>query len=155
MDQTQEQKREELRQKIEASEARNAERGLGDYAADIRDGTVNFAKDHPIAAVAGGLALGVVIASLIPGPGRRMRRRATSKASSLASTLSELGIAYASGLFETAGDLAEDLGDGISDKARHLNREAHYRAGETGDAARALSRRAGKKASRTLRDLRR
>lgn len=156
-----EEKRKNLREKIEASERRNEERTAADYAIEARDRATAFVKEHPIATLAGGVALGVLVASLVPGPGRRMRKKATAKGSALAAMLTELGIAYGTSLLDNIGDAArsgqdrlEDLGDSMGDTARSLRREAGHLIGDAGDSARALSREAGKKAGRSIRDLR-
>lgn len=153
-------KREELREKIEAGEARNAERSFGDYAADVRDGATNFVKDHPVATIVGGLALGVLIAGFTR-PGRRLGRRAGERAGDMLSALTEIGLVYGSGLLDKAGgaarvtgDRLEDLGDSIGDTTRNLRRNASYRAASAGDSARILSRGLSKKGRRALRDLR-
>ena len=156
-----EEKRKNLREKIEASERRNEERTAADYAIEARDRATAFVKEHPIVTLAGGVALGVLVASLVPGPGRRMRKKATAKGSALAAMLTELGIAYGTSLLDNIGDAArsgqdrlEDLGDSMGDTARSLRREAGHLIGDAGDSARALSREAGKKAGRSIRDLR-
>lgn len=158
---TADQKRENLREKIEAAERRNDERTAADYAIEARDRATAFVKDHPIATIAGGVALGVIVASLVPGPGRRMRKKATAKGSALAAMLTELGIAYGTSMLDNIGDAArsgqdrlEDLGDSMGDTARSIRREAGHLASGAGDNARALRREAGKKAGRSIRDLR-
>lgn len=157
---TQDEKREELRQKIEAGEARHAERSLGDYAADLRDGATNFVKDHPVATVAGGVALGILIASFTR-PGRRVGRRAGERAGDLLATIAELGALFGAGLVDKAGDAArvtgdtlEDFGDTLGDTTRSLRRSAGHRAAATRDKAQILTRSVGKKTSRAIRDLR-
>ena len=70
-------KRAAIKKKVAEGEQRNAERSLGDYARDARDEATSFVKAHPIATVAGGLALGVLVASMVPGPGKRLRHRAS------------------------------------------------------------------------------
>ena len=66
-------KRTQLKKKIEAGEARNkaktrAEPSLidrtGERAVEAKDKFTAFAKEHPIATVAGGLALGILISGL-------------------------------------------------------------------------------------------
>jgi hypothetical protein len=158
---TDKEKREQLREKIEAGERRNAERGISDYARNARDNATSFVKEHPFATVAGGLAFGVIIASIVPGPGRRLRKRATARGTALAAMISELGMAYGASLLDNLGDAArtgqdklEDFGDTLGDTARGLRREAGYLAGGASESARALSREAGKKAGRSIRDLR-
>ncbi len=47
--QTDEERREALRQRIEASEQRNAERSFADQAKDVLDSATDFAKKHPLA----------------------------------------------------------------------------------------------------------
>jgi hypothetical protein len=158
---TTDQKRKKLRGKIEAGERRNAERSLSDYAREARDGATSFVKAHPIATVAGALALGAIVASLVPGPGRRLRKQATARGSAIAAMLAELGMAYGANLLDGLSDAAkagqdrlEDLGDSVGDTARSLRREAGHLAGNAGDSARSLRREASKKAGRSIRDLR-
>ena len=151
------QKRKQMRDKIEAGERRNAERTLGDYAREARDGAASFVKEHPITTVLGGLAIGVVVASLIPGPGKRLRKKATARGSALAAMLTELGMAYGASMLDGLSDAAragQDKLEDLGDTARGLRREAGELAGSTSDRARALSREAGKKAGRSIRDLR-
>lgn len=153
---TTEEKRDELRERIEAAEARNAERTLGDRAKEAADTATEFVKEHPLATVAGVAVLGIAIGAMTK-PGRRVGRRAGA----MAAYASELGLAYASGLLDSAGDLArtggdklEDLGDSIGDSARDARRRAAFQASAANDGARRLTRELGKKAGRTMRDLR-
>ena len=55
---TDEQKREQLRARIEAGEKRNEERSLADQAKDVADSAIEFAKKHPVATVAGAVVVG-------------------------------------------------------------------------------------------------
>ena len=64
-------KRTQLKKKIEAGEARNKARAeptlidrTGEKAIEAKDKFTAFAKEHPIATVAGGLALGILISGL-------------------------------------------------------------------------------------------
>lgn len=158
-------KREELRGKIAAGEARLADRSLGDYARDARDNATGFVREHPLAVVGAALAVGVVLAAIIPGPGRRLSQRVGktvgSRASALAAIAVELGIAYGASLMSAAGSAAqsgqdslEDLGDAIGDGARSVRREASHRVSRASDSAAALKRDTAKKAGRAMRDLR-
>ncbi|WP_338445831.1 hypothetical protein V5F89_11835 [Pelagerythrobacter marensis] len=154
-------KREELKNRIEAGQQRHADRTVADYARDARDSATAFVKEHPIATVAGGVAVGVLIASIVPGPGRRMRRRATQRGSALAAMLAELGTAYGASLLDSlghaaraGGDRLEDLGDAIGDGARDLRREAGAQSETVRESARRLTRDVGKKTGRRMRDLR-
>ena len=82
-------KRAELKSKVDAAQKRNQEREqqrtLGDYARDARDEATSFIKEHPITTIAGGIAVGVLVASVVPGPGRRLRKKATRRGAVLAS----------------------------------------------------------------------
>lgn len=157
---TPEEKRAELRGKIEAAEARNEQRSFADQARAVQEGATDFVKAHPLATLAGALAVGAVIAAIVPGPGRRLRKKAAKRGSALAGMLTELGIAYGTQLLESAGEAArsghdrlEDLSDTIGDSARSARREADYLASGASDTARILKRKVGKKASRAARKL--
>ena len=158
-------KRAELKGKVDAAQKRNqereAQRTLGDYARGARDDATSFIKEHPITTIAGGIALGVLVASIVPGPGRRLRKQATKRGAVLAGVLADLAVNYGSQALDGAGkaarsgqsrlgDIGETLSEAISDGARTLRREA----GEVSDSAGSLSRAAGKQASRTIRGLR-
>lgn len=154
-------KRTELKSKVEAAQKRNEKRGadrsLGDYARDAGTGATSFVKEHPITTVVGGLALGVLIASFVPGPGKRLRNKASARSAVLAGALADLAVTYGSQLLEGAEKAAStgrerlgDLGGALGDAARTTGREAGSAAETAGDTARDF----GKAAVRTLRDLR-
>lgn len=153
---TTDEKREELRERIAAGEQRNEERKeLAEYAREARDSAVGFAKEHPVATVAGGLALGLLIGALTP-KGRKLSRRAGG----FAMTLAELGAVYATEMLDKAGDAAvagkdrlEDLGDSMGAAARTAKRDLAYHAGSATDSALALGKRASRSSSRTMRAL--
>lgn len=154
-------KREELKNRIEAGQQRHANRTVGDYAREARDTATAFVKEHPVATVVGGLAIGVIVASMVPGPGRRMRKKATRRGSALAAMAAEIGMAYGASLIDSlgaaaraSGDRIEDFGDAIGDGARDLRRQASFQGGAAGEGARRLTRDVGKKAGRKVRDLR-
>lgn len=124
-------KRAELKDKIEAAERRNADRSFADYARDARDGTTSFVKQHPIATIAGGLALGAIVASLLPGPGRKMRKKASARGAVMAGALADLALTFGSQFLDGAGkvaqagqDRASDLGETIGDSARSASKSA-------------------------------
>lgn len=154
-------KREELKSRIEAGEQRHANRTVGDYARDARDSATAFVKEHPVATVVGGVAIGVIVASMVPGPGRRMRKKAAKRGSALAAMVAELGLAYGTTLLDnlgsaarTGGDRIEDLGDAIGDSARDLRRQASIQGSAASETARRLTRDVGKTTGRKVRDLR-
>lgn len=143
-------KRSELKSKVSAAQRRNAQRSLGDYAREARDGAASFAKEHPITTVAGALALGALIASIVPGPGRRLRKQATARGAVLSGLLTDLALTYGAQLAERAGKAARasqdrlgDLGESIGDGVRNLRGESREVADDLGS-----------RAVRTLRDLR-
>ncbi len=155
-----EEKRQELKAKIEAAEKRNEERSLGEYAQEATETAKQFVKDHPVATVAGVAVLGLAIGAMTR-PGRRVGAQAGRRASSFASQAAEMGMAYASGLFDAAGDVAatgrdrlEDVGDSIGDNARAARRRARFSGGNAVAKANILSREAGKGAGRGARGLR-
>ena len=155
-------KRKDIKERIEAGESRNAERTatLSDRAAQARDQATEFARDHPIALIAGGLVLGIAISALFPrSPTRRIGREVGSKAAGIAAMAAELAALYgerALGAAQHAGrtglDRFEDLSDSANQAARSLRRAASYLAGNASDSARAMRRGASKRVSRAIRD---
>lgn len=158
-------KRAELKSKVDAAEKRNKDRqeqkSFGEYARGARDEATSFVKEHPITTLVGGVALGVLVASLVPGAGRRLRKQATRRGAVLAGVLGDLALTYGSQALDGAGkvtrsgksrlgELGETLTEALADGARNLRREA----GEASDSAGSLTRDAGNRATRTLRDLR-
>lgn len=153
-------KRQELKAKIEAAEQRNADRTLGQMAKEASETATNFVKLHPLATVAGVAVLGLAIGAMTR-PGRRVGRAAGTRATAFASYAAELGMAYATGMFDAATEAAktgkdtiEDIGDAINDNASAAKRKATFLSGNAAAEAKSLSRKVGKKAGRTVRDLR-
>ena len=153
-------KRQELKAKIVAAEQRNEQRTLDQLAKDASETASNFVKEHPLATVAGVALLGLAIGAMTK-PGRAAGRAAGTKASAFGSYAAELGIAYATGLFDAASEAAqsgkdriEDIGDALNDNAGSIKRKASFASGNAAAAAKSLTREAGKKAGRTVRDLR-
>lgn len=154
-------KRTQLRNKVAAGEARNQDRGrttildrAGERAIEAKDKFTEFAKEHPVATIAGGVAVGVLIAALFKGP-RRAAARGGSKAAGLAAIGAELALAYAQQAIEAAGEAgkagAKRL-DGLGESARDAGRDAAERAGDAGGAALAVTRAAGKRLSKAIRN---
>lgn len=146
---TDEQKREQLRARIEAGERRNEERSITDQAKDVADSAIEFAKKHPVATVAGAVAIGLAIGAMTRR-GRELGRRGGS----LASYAADAAIAYGLAMIEGAGDRVEDLSDAAGTQARRIKRDAGYRLDSMGDSIRSSGRKASRKSSRTYRDLR-
>jgi ElaB/YqjD/DUF883 family membrane-anchored ribosome-binding protein len=141
-----EQKREQLRDRIEAGEKRNEARSLADQAKDAADSAVEFTKKHPFAVIGG-----------MTRPGRRLGRRGGT----IAAIAADAALAYGARMIDSmadgaqfAGDRLEDLGDSAATTARGLRRDAAYKLDVAGDALRSSSRKAGRKSSRAYRALR-
>lgn len=152
--------RDALRQRIEEGEARLAERDLVAAAKEAGTAAKEFVQAHPAATIAGVAVLGIIIGAMTK-PGRKLGGRAAG----LASYATEAGIAYAMGVIDAAGDLAddvreagteklEDIEDGLDRTARKAKREGTYLATSARDAVHDLGRRAGRKAGRTFRHTR-
>ena len=154
-----EEKRQELKAKIEAAEQRNENRTFGDQMRDTTDTATQFVKEHPLATVAGVAVLGLAIGAMTR-PGRRAGAKAGRRTSAFASRAADLGMLYAGNLFDTVEDAAlagkdriEDFGDAAGDNARSLRRRASYSGGNAAASARELARDAGKTAGRSKRNL--
>ena len=146
---TDQEKRDQLRARIEAGERRNEERSFVDQAKDVADSAVDFAKRHPIATVAGAITVGLAIGAMTRR-GRALGRRGGS----LAAYAADAALAYGLSMLEGAGDKFEDFGDAAGTQARRLKRDAGYRLDSMGDNLRSSGRRANRKTSRAYRDLR-
>ena len=162
---TDDKNREELRNKIQAAEKRQAERSLADQARDVRDTALGFVRDHPIGTVGAALAFGVLLAAIIPGPGRRLTKRVgtrvSNRAAPLAALAAEMGLAYASSLGDfaanavrTSQDTLEDIGESLGNTTRDVRRAVTHRAAETTDGAASLSRKVKKTAGAASRKVR-
>jgi hypothetical protein len=155
-------KRTQLKNKVAAGQARNKAKTentttvfdrAGEAAIEAKDKFTAFAKEHPIATVAGGVALGVLIAGLFKAP-RRAAMKGGSKAAGLAAIGAELALAYAQQAMEAAGEAgkagAKRL-DGFGDTARSVGQDAAHRASDAGETAMAVTREAGKRLSKAIR----
>ena len=157
---TDQEKREQLREKIEAAEARNEERSFGDYAKEAAETATEFAKKHPLATVAGVVGLGFLIGAMTK-PGRRLGRRGGAMAAFAADAALAYGLnafdrasTGASAAARTGSDKFQDVTDAIGSAARNFRRDAAYRTDVATDTVKATSRKASRRASRTIRDLR-
>ena len=153
---TPEEKRDILRQRIEAGEQRQSDRSLGEYAKDAGDTALEFVKEHPLTAVAAVAGVALLIGAATR-PGRRAVRRASGAVSGATATSAAVGGGLLDRLLESArhgGDWLEDRSEDLSRSARSAKRRAAYRGAETQDSLGLLTRRAGRKTGRTLRDLR-
>jgi hypothetical protein len=146
-------KRNRIKTKVAAAESRNQARAeapalarrVGEKAVEAKDKFAAFAREHPIATVAGGIAVGVIVSSLFRGsPTRKAGRRLGQRAMGLAALGAELAVAYAQQAMEAANEArqsgAERL-DGWSEDA------VDYVAG-----ARSSARNAGQAIAQAVRD---
>jgi ElaB/YqjD/DUF883 family membrane-anchored ribosome-binding protein len=156
-------KRTQLKRKVAAAQKRNDDRGrttivdrAGERAIEAKDKLTDFVRAHPVATVAGGLALGVIVSSFFKrSPTRKLGNRAAKSASGLAAIGAQFAMAYAQQAIAAAAEAsktgAEKLDD-LSTAARGAGREAADKAGEIGDAARSATRHAGKRLGKALHD---
>lgn len=155
-------RRKTLKEKVEAGQARNLAKTentttmfdrAGEAAIEAKDRFTAFAKEHPIATVAGGLAVGILIAGLFKGP-RRAAMKGGSKAAGLAALGAELAVAYAQQAMEAANEAGKAGAgrlDGLGDAARGAGKQAAHRAGDARDAALAATSEAGRRLGKAIR----
>ena len=157
-------KREEIKARIAAAEEREANRGgkslteksASETASNAADAFTGFVKEHPLAAAAGGVALGVLIAGMFKAP-RQAAARGGAKAAGLAAIGAEIASGFASQLMDGATDVGrqgarrmEDFTDTTGDRARSVSRKAGLKAGDAADAARIARRETGKAIARAI-----
>jgi hypothetical protein len=155
-------KRNEIKQKVTAAESRNEARAepkaadkAGEKAVEPKDKIGSFARLHPIAVMAGGLAVGILVSSFFRGsPARKAGRAIGKKTAGLAAIAAELALAYAQQIYkaaeearETGADQLGTLGETISDSARGLTEDAADYAAAAAEAA----RKTGKTAIKSVR----
>jgi len=102
----------ELVEAVEAAEAVEADEPEAQES-QTRRPISQFVHDHPAMTIAGGIALGVLAAALVP---KRSRTFVTEKSSALADAVSAAGLA----LYRETLERAESAGDGIRDMAERL-----------------------------------
>jgi hypothetical protein len=146
-------KRKNIKRKVTAAKSRNEARAepasltdrAGEKAIEAKDKFTAFAKSHPIATVAGGLAVGILVSGLFRGsPTRKAGKKIGTKAAGLAALATELAIAYGQSAMEKAGDAREAGADKLGSWSEDA---ADYVA-----SARAAARETGKSITQALRD---
>lgn len=147
-------KRQQIRKKVAAGQARNDDRGrttivdrAGERAIEAKDRFVDFAKEHPVATVVGGVALGVLVSGLFRGsPTRKFGKQAGKQASKLATVGAELAMAYAAQALAATEDARKAGADKLGDLG-----ETALKYGKSGsDAATDVARTAGKRIARAI-----
>ena len=159
-------KRQTLKDKVAAGQARNRDLGrttivdrAGEKAIEARDKFVEFAKEHPIATVAGGVALGILVSGLFKrSPTRKLGNAAAKRAGTIAALGAEFALAYAQQAMTAANEAGREgahklgeLGESVGGSARTGGRAALDRAGDLTEAARVVTRDAGKRLGKALR----
>ena len=156
-------KRKTLKEKVAAGQARNRAKTentttifdrAGEAALEAKDRFTSFAKEHPIATVAGGVALGIIVAGLFKGP-RRAAMKGGSRAAGLAAIGAELALAYAQQAMDAASDAGRAAAPKIEkfgDTARSVGRDAAHRAGDAGETALSATREAGRRLGKAIRN---
>lgn len=160
-------KRQTLKDKVAAGQARHRDMGrttivdrAGEAAIEAKDKFVAFAKEHPIATVAGGVAVGILVSGLFKrSPTRRLGSKAAKRAGAIAALGAEFALAYAQQAMTAANEAgregAHKLGEfseTVGGSARSTSRAALDRAGDLTEAARVATRDAGKRLGKALRD---
>lgn len=154
-------KRQEIKERIAASQQRHGTRGVGATSSRTEDqrGVVGFATDHPILTVASGLAVGVLIAGLFPSA-RSAARNGGKRASKLGAAGTTAAFSLFQHLIDSAGDASRaggetlsDLGSTIGQTARGATRDVRHVADQSSETARIAARDAGKAFSRSLNKL--
>jgi len=147
-------KRNQIKRKVAAAKSRNQSRAAtpslsdraGEKAVEAKDKLTAFAREHPIATLAGGLAIGILVSGLFRGsPTRKAGTELGKKAAGLAAIGAELALAYAQQAMEAAGEArevgAEALGSWSEDAADYMA-SARDTVSETGKSfAKALRER--------------
>ena len=149
-------RREALRGKIKAGEQRQAKRSFADQAKDAADSAMGYVRANPLKTVAA-VTAGALVIGALTRPGRRAGR----KAGALASVASEAALAYALGLFDSASNAASkghhklaDVGEAVGTKARLWQAAAGREGSDVSEYLVKAARRSGKRAGRTIDELR-
>lgn len=153
-------KREALRGKIEAGEQRQAERSFADQAKDAADSALGYVRANPLKSVTA-VAVGALVLGAMTRPGRRAGAKAGRKAGRFAGVATDAALAYGLSLLDSASSAASkgqdklaDLGDTVGDKARAWQSSAAKEGGDLSAYLVKAARRSGKRAGKTIEELR-
>ena len=157
---TDEDRREALRQKIAASEARNAERSFADQAREVADGALDYVRANPIKSVAA-VAVSALAIGALTRRGRKTATKASKRTGKLASVVSDAVIAYTMSLLDSAGHAAEagqdklsDLGETVGGKARRFGRYAAKESGDVSSSLQKAAKKTGRSTGKRIKDMR-
>ena len=154
-------KRKTIKKKVDASQKRNAARTndrtfldrAGESAVEAKDKFTAFAKEHPVATVAGGLAIGFLIAGMFRAP-RQAAIKGGTKAAGLAAIGAELAMAYAAKALDAAKEAGSDGADWLGEASKTFGSKARELSGEAAEyagSARESAMRSGKSAAKAIR----
>lgn len=147
-------KLEQIRHRVDEASARNARR-IADRASEARDGAVAFVSEHPIAAVAGGIAVGALAAALLPKRSKREKAaaKAAAKPAAWIGIVAQAGLAIAERSLKSARKAQragqrnlEHLGDRVSDGTAGLRKGIGRFAEEAADNVRSAGQQASQQA---------
>ncbi|MEO6040644.1 MAG: hypothetical protein ABIP41_01975 [Croceibacterium sp.] len=115
----------------------------GERAIETRDRLAAFAKDHPVATVVGGLALGVLVSGLFRGsPTRKLGKQARG----LASVGAELAVAYAAQALAASEPVRKEAANRLGDLG-----DTALKYGKSGsETAQDVARSAGKRIAKAI-----
>lgn len=115
----------------------------GERAIEAKDRLAAFAKDHPVATVVGGVALGILVSGLFRGsPTRKLGKQAKG----LASVGAELAVAYAAQALAATEPARKDAAEKLGDLG-----ETALKYGKSGsESAQEVARTAGKRIARAI-----
>ncbi|MEO5707454.1 MAG: hypothetical protein ABIT10_03425 [Alteraurantiacibacter sp.] len=136
-------KRQTIKDRIAAAQDRQADREgdsltrtIGDKAIAARDGVTSFAREHPVATVAGGLALGVLVSALFRNsPTRRAGRFAGERAAGFAAL---------------SGEVASSLLHQVLDSTASARKAGSEKLEDAGETARQSARQIGRAITRSF-----
>ncbi|MBO9517437.1 MAG: hypothetical protein J7493_05170 [Porphyrobacter sp.] len=160
-------KRQTLKQKVATGQARVKQRTKGDNtttivdragekAIEAKDKVFTFAKEHPIATVAGAVVVGALVSTLFKrSPTREVATKAAGRASGLAVVGAQLALTLAQQAMSAASQAAKAGAykfDGVGDGALDFGRDAAGKAGKIGESAAMAARDAGKRLTQAWRE---
>lgn len=137
-----------LSHRVEQAQARTAARAdrAAASASTAAGSAVKLIKDHPLATIGGAIAIGAIVAQVLPGKIGKGSRKRSRRALDLAAKAAALALAYGKRTTESAADSGRDnaiklghagheLGDRMAEAFNHLARELGNRLGDTSEMA--------------------
>ncbi len=102
---TREDKREALKERIAASQARFADNTPKEVAASAASAAINFVKKHPVLALGGAAVLGLALGSF-----SRSGRRAAAAGGLLTRLATDAALGFAFAMYEKANHASKEVG---------------------------------------------